>query len=318
MLAAVSLILAVLPVSFYLWGVWAMDRYDREPVWLILVNFSWGAFGAVAIVLIVSAVHGIFLHPDLYVRTIVIAPLYEEFIKGLFLLWTVRKNQFDNLTDGIVYGMAIGLGFGMTENFLYFLSSSGVEDWIFRIIFRSLFTVVLHAMATGVFGAFVGSTKFSDPDLRLPKRALGLALAITMHVIWNWALSIGTPLSFALVMVFFFMNLIVILGITQISLASERKLLYRELMEESLAGLIPAAHVPFLISYRKRKITGWFHPEAAKMKYIERATHLAFLRSRIDLLSGREHEDACRELAALRDVIARMIELHHESTMSKI
>ena len=49
-----------------------------------------------------------------------IAPLIEEPAKALCLLALYRSREFDNATDGFVYGAAAGLGFGMTENFFYF------------------------------------------------------------------------------------------------------------------------------------------------------------------------------------------------------
>lgn len=35
---------------------------------------------------------------------------------ALFLLFFWKRDEFDNVTDGIVYASMIGLGFAMTEN----------------------------------------------------------------------------------------------------------------------------------------------------------------------------------------------------------
>jgi len=53
---------------------------------------------------------------------VLVAPLVEETTKGIYLFKTAKGFEIDNITDGLVYGGAIGLGFGMTENFFYFLS----------------------------------------------------------------------------------------------------------------------------------------------------------------------------------------------------
>jgi protease PrsW len=318
LLAVISFVLAILPVSIYLWAVWAMDRYEREPARLIFTNFLWGALGAISIVIFFTAILSVFIPMDLYFRAVVIAPVCEELTKGVFLFRTARKNQFDNTTDGIVYGMAIGLGFGMTENFLYFLSAISVEDWIFRVVFRSLFTVVIHALATGMLGACIGSSKYSKSGVRFLAGSTGLTAAICIHTIWNWSLSSQGGALFIFAILFFFVCLFLELGLLQLSLSREKKMLYSQLWKESLAGLIPAEHVQFLISYRMRKFAGWFYPEAEKKKYIELVTHLAFLRSRLHRLNGDARLSAEEEIATVRGIISGMIDSHRDSTNSKL
>ena len=91
---------------------------------------------------------------------IVVAPIVEEITKGLFLLITITNKKFDNITDGIVYGGAIGLGFGMTENFLYFVSyGESISNWIMLVIVRSLFSAVMHCVSTATLGRFSWSSK---------------------------------------------------------------------------------------------------------------------------------------------------------------
>ena len=59
------------------------------------------------------------------VGPVLVAPLVEEPCKALFLAYVIWNRHFDNMTDGFVYGAAAGLGFGMTENLLYFVSACG-------------------------------------------------------------------------------------------------------------------------------------------------------------------------------------------------
>ena len=99
----------------------------------------------------------------------VVAPFVEEITKGAFLLFTIRSNKFDNITDGIVYGGAIGLGFGMTENFLYFiLYGNTLVNWITIVIIRTLFSAVMHCVATATFGAFLAYSKYKKTLVKRP------------------------------------------------------------------------------------------------------------------------------------------------------
>ncbi len=64
---------------------------------------------------------------------VISAPLVEELAKGialiLFFFW--KKDEFDNVVDGVIYAAMVGLGFAMTENvsyygFAYSLQSNGL------------------------------------------------------------------------------------------------------------------------------------------------------------------------------------------------
>jgi len=157
-----SALAAFLPIAFYLFFVWKFDRFDREPVGLYLKHFLWGAVGAILLALAGSFIFSFFLSFSIHdpgirhrTETIIVAPFIEEITKGMFLLFTISNRKFDNITDGIVYGGAIGLGFGMTENFTYFLTyGKTFDNWLMLVLVRTSFTAVMHCVATASFGAF--------------------------------------------------------------------------------------------------------------------------------------------------------------------
>ena len=49
-----SALAAALPVVFYLIVIWWFDRYEREPWWLVLLTFIYGAIGAILLGVILS------------------------------------------------------------------------------------------------------------------------------------------------------------------------------------------------------------------------------------------------------------------------
>lgn len=315
MLAIASLVFAIVPVLLYLWSIWLMDRYDREPITLLLANFVWGALGAVFFGILFSVfVSGLFGTSSFF-DAIFVAPITEEITKGIFLLWTMRDRRFDNITDGVVYGMAIGLGFGMTENFMYFLSASTPEEWVFLVVVRTLYTVVMHAMATGIFGAFIGLTKFGRPALRWPLRILGLFLAMFIHAFWNFSVSINNPAAVGLGMIFLILSLIVIITVMQLALLAENRLIVRELSEESELGLIPATHMQYLPYTSKRKLLGWISPVIDRNKYFHLATRLAFRKFQSRHCPPALEEDYLDEVANLRVQIG---ELLHDDLQSDV
>ncbi|PLX23271.1 MAG: hypothetical protein C0600_15270 [Ignavibacteria bacterium] len=315
MLAIASLIFAIVPVLLYLWSIWLMDRYDREPIGLLLANFIWGALGAVFFGIVFSVIVSGVLGSSSFFDAIFVAPITEEITKGIFLLWTMRDRRFDNITDGVVYGMAIGLGFGMTENFMYFLGASTPEEWVFLVVVRTLYTVVMHAMATGIFGAFIGLTKFGQPVLRWPLRALGLVLAMFMHALWNFSVSINNPSAVGLGMIFIFLSLIVIIVVVQLALLAENRLIVRELTEESELGLIPVTHMQYLPYTSKRKLLGWISPVVDRKRYFHLATRLAFRKYQSRHCPADQTEGYLDEVASLRLQIEELLrdELHSDA-----
>ena len=307
MLALASLLFALVPMLLYLWGIWLMDRYDREPVSLLLLHFAWGALGAIFFGIVFSITLSTTLGASEFHDAIFIAPFTEEPTKGLFLFWSVRDRRFDNITDGVVYGMAIGLGFGMTENFLYFLGASTPGEWVFLVVIRTLFTAVMHAMATGIFGAFMGLTKFGRPALRVPLRLLGLVLAMGMHFLWNFSVSINNPAASGLGLLFIVLSVIVIVVVVQLALLAENRLLIRELTQESEDGLIPATHLQYLPYTNKRKLVGWLSPVVDRKQYVSLSTRLAFRRFQSRSCPPTQQEGDMAEVEQLRQAIRELL-----------
>jgi protease PrsW len=318
MLALASLVFALVPMLLYLWGIWLMDRYDREPVGLLLLNFAWGALGAIFFGILFSITLSTTLGTSGFHDAIFIAPFTEELTKGLFLFWTVRDRRFDNITDGVVYGMAIGLGFGMTENFLYFLGASTAGEWVFLVVVRTLFTAVMHAMATGIFGAFMGLTKFGRPALRIPLRVLGMLLAMGMHFFWNFSVSINNPAAAGLGTIFIVLSVMVIVIVVQLALLAENRLLIRELAEESELGLIPATHLQYLPYTNKRKLVGWLSPLVDRKRYVHLSTMLAFRRFQSRNCPPHHRDDYIAEVESLRAQIHDLLREDAESGAGRL
>src|SRR5207245_4825589 len=85
------------------------------------------------------------------------AGVTEETIKGLglLLLFVILRDEFDNVTDGIVYGALIGAGFAMVENFAFFARDSK-KFLVFLIVGRVILGWLGHSTFTACFGAALG------------------------------------------------------------------------------------------------------------------------------------------------------------------
>ncbi len=276
-----SLLAAAVPILFYLFILWKLDRYEPEPVGQVIKHFLWGAFGAVIFGIVVSS---FFLNDNFYIynsrnvtstwAVVLIAPFVEEFGKGIFLLWSIKNDYFDNMTDGMVYGGAVGLGFGMTENFLYFLMyNNNFENWLSIVIIRSLFSATMHAIASATFGSMLAIGKFSLTKFKkffLP--FFGFSSAVVFHALWNYLVS--SDFNYLIGISYMTILIITFLSVYRFSLLSEKKIIINELEEEIYKINFPREHLSIVSSSKKFR-RNWINNTIRK-KYVLLATKLAF------------------------------------------
>jgi RsiW-degrading membrane proteinase PrsW (M82 family) len=175
-----------------------LDRNEREPWWLIVLAFSWGAVVATAYSSLVniSAVEvGMVIFEDEVVAQMTAAsfsaPLVEEFTKGVALigLLVIFRREFDNVLDGILYGALIGLGFAWYENITYYwqVSEGGFSDMFYNAFGRGVLNGVTgHPTFTALTGLGVGLIRAQGTGTaRWLLFPLFLGLAIFAHFCWN-------------------------------------------------------------------------------------------------------------------------------------
>ncbi len=277
MLILISLFSAIIPIFIYLVLLWYFDKNERESFILVFVNFLWGAFGSIVVALIVSILFslplnltGLSKHVANFYQTVIVAPFVEEFAKGVFLFIIVITNDFDNLTDGLVYGGAIGLGFGMTENFLYYISfASTVNQLIYLFFLRTLFTVFIHLFATGAFGAFLALAKFSNKKNKIFLIIAGYLTAVFIHLIWNLSVTLNLGIIFSFV---YMLSVFTIFIFTfSKSLKNEKKIISEELKEEILFNNITEGQFSFIFGKNKlsadRKLKSMLRKSAVKLAF---------------------------------------------------
>lgn len=174
--------------------VTALDRYEREPWSLMLGAFLWGALIAIApslflerrlIDLLALVLNSIGLPTGLThaASQAMSAGFSEEAIKGagLVVLMILVRDEFDNVTDGILYGALIGAGFAMVENFVYFAVTPRADLGVL-IFGRVILGWLSHSTFTGFFGAGLGFARETrDRRWQWLAPLAGFAAAILLH-----------------------------------------------------------------------------------------------------------------------------------------
>jgi RsiW-degrading membrane proteinase PrsW (M82 family) len=214
----------VVPVPVYVALALWLDRYDPEPVRLLVKSFCWGAIVAVFFSVVVNEWVAFITGSDL-VTSVIAAPFGEEVLKAgaLVLLFHYQRHHFDNITDGVVYATMIGLGFATTENIYYYGSAAveGIADTVFLL--RGTVSPFAHPLFTAMTGIGIGWARESDNDL-------------VLHVVWNAAAS--ADLFFPVYLLTMMPAFVAVLIIVRRSLHREERVLREYLRPHVQDGML--------------------------------------------------------------------------------
>ncbi|MDG4717170.1 PrsW family intramembrane metalloprotease [Winogradskyella marincola] len=183
---------AVAPIFTIIIYIYFHDKYEKEPVGLLIANFLFGAIVSIIIVTILYIFTGRFLPiTDEYsiwqqfIQAFVVVALSEEFSKYVIVKYFAQpKKAFNEPYDGIIYAVMVSMGFACTENILYV-----IQGGYGTAILRAFTAVPAHATFGVLMGYFMGLAKFSNNRVKL--NIIGLFLAVLFHGAYDFFLFIG-------------------------------------------------------------------------------------------------------------------------------
>jgi len=194
-----SILAGVLPMAFYAWILYYLDRYEREPVKLLIGVFLWGAVIASGAAFVINSItsSGIYIltHSEfatqLTISTLV-APVVEETLKGaaVLMVFLFFRSEFDSLLDGLIYGGITALGFAATENAWYIHQLGYLEYGWQGLIKMTVIRVILVGWQHPFYTAFIGlglafSRRTKEPILRWIAPLIGWTIAVIFHLLHN-------------------------------------------------------------------------------------------------------------------------------------
>lgn len=186
---------AVVPSLLLLWYFYSRDIYP-EPHRIVWTTFALGVAtipGVYGFGWIIDQLGGDSL-VDPYaagaMKAVVYAAVPEEALKLAVLLAYVRRQQaFDEPMDGLVYGVAVSLGFATLENILY-VRVGGLD----LALVRAFTALPCHATLGAIMGFYVGRATFAPAD-RLRWLVLAFVIPTGLHALYD--LPLLTIASFA-------------------------------------------------------------------------------------------------------------------------
>jgi RsiW-degrading membrane proteinase PrsW (M82 family) len=207
---------AFIPPIIYMIYIRNQERRHREPWGRVFSVFFYGAIISVLFALILELVFDTQFHrvydvselqqyglSQALLLAVVGAPIIEELTKAFGVRGARRDIREPE--DGIVYGVAAGLGFSATENLLYEVAAlleGGTYAFVATAVIRSITGSFLHATATGIVG--YGMAKKYLKGGTLIEVVPYYAIAVLLHAAFNLlaSLQLAFGVAFLILMSF--------------------------------------------------------------------------------------------------------------------
>jgi protease PrsW len=193
-MGVLTVVVAAAPSVLLLAYFYLRDRFEREPLGHLTLAYLLGMYSMVAAQGLANAAQGL-VSPGWLASggegahlfdAFFLSGFIEELSKWIILMAAVYHwQEVDEPLDGLIYGVAISLGFATLENFLY-LSRLGMDvAWA-----RAIFAVPAHALFGGAMGYYAGRAKFDHDAAQLAPSVRRRRLAS------DWALCLLVPTVF--------------------------------------------------------------------------------------------------------------------------
>ncbi|MBV7267612.1 PrsW family intramembrane metalloprotease [Winogradskyella luteola] len=185
------LLMAVAPVMVIIVYIYFQDKYEKEPIGLLLASFLFGAIVSIIIVTVLYLLTGRFIPItnefsvwQQFIQAFIVVALSEEFSKYVIIKYFNQpKKAFNEPYDGIIYAVMVSMGFACTENIMYVL-----EGGYQTAVLRAFTAVPAHATFGILMGYYMGKAKFSKNRFQL--NMAGLFLAVLFHGAYDFFLFI--------------------------------------------------------------------------------------------------------------------------------
>jgi RsiW-degrading membrane proteinase PrsW (M82 family) len=267
-----SILVTLIPSLIAIAILWWLDRYEKEPLWLLTIIFLWGAVPTILMSLVSQVILDLplaaLLGPSiLYQATNVsiIAPLTEETFKALIILavFLFYRSEFDGVMDGIFYGALVGFGFSVVEDVFYFMGSlmeGSWAGWGMTVAMRvGLYNLnhSLFAACTGIGFGMARNAREIWKKVSWP--ILGWLAAMALHGIHNGGTVLAEATSGLSCVLGTFVDWLGVVAMLILIIVATRResRWFAELEPEVAAGVVTAEEYRLASQPRMRFAQGW-------------------------------------------------------------
>lgn len=177
----------ILPALLWLWFWLQEDRLHPEPRGMIIRTFI---AGMIAVPLVLPIEQFIEKHYGFDLTLVIFLwACVEELFKFVAAYFAaLDTEEYDEPIDAVIYMLTAALGFAAMENVFFLISSIGNSSLTVAFItgnLRFVGATLLHILASGAVGLFVGLAFCKSQFIKKISLTLGVALAILLHTLFN-------------------------------------------------------------------------------------------------------------------------------------
>ena len=179
-------LVGLLPVLSFLAALLYLDSYKLVKLRAIVTIVASGALVA-GVSYLINGYALDLVRIDLTHFSRYVAPVTEEFLKGLVIVALIRAHRIGFLVDAAIFGFAVGTGFATVENlyFLHLVPNAGMGTWIVR----GLGTAIMHGGATAIFAVMGLAFLEQAPGATVRALLPGYGFAVVLHSAFNHLLT---------------------------------------------------------------------------------------------------------------------------------
>ncbi|WKZ37527.1 MAG: PrsW family glutamic-type intramembrane protease [Anaerolineales bacterium] len=196
MMIAISLGIAFLVPPLFLLVLRRLNLYRTGKYYINFLTLIWGLVAYYFAAQINPAmVNAGWVTWDQVVR--ITAPIVEELLKALILIYLVQRADFNYVVDGALYGFGAGIGFAIIENYEYVMGNPEIALTV--AVARVFSTNLVHATASGLIGTALAYRRGDSGSRGWLVVLFGYIFSISIHMAFNTMVSAGTFLVFAVI-----------------------------------------------------------------------------------------------------------------------
>lgn len=201
------LIISIAPsIAFLIW-IYLKDKYEREPIKILLKLFFIGALISAPAILIEDILFNLDID-NIYIEmaytAFIVAALSEEGLKFLgVLICTIKNRHYTEKLDGIVYSIFVSLGFATIENIIYIVY--GNNNQVIELgLSRAIISIPAHIMFAITMGYYLSMYKFTTENEKIKKIYLikSALIPILLHGIFDFILMFKSKITLVLFFIY--------------------------------------------------------------------------------------------------------------------
>lgn len=286
---AVAALLAFPAMFVYLIFPRLLDRYDPEPPYALVLCLLWGACAACGFSALINSIVGEVATAvagpwaGRALATAVVAPIVEEFWKGLAVLgvFYFLRNEFDGIVDGIIYATFTAVGFAATENVIYYGRALAEDPGLFAFTFllRGVIAPWGHPLYTSMFGIGLGLARESHRAwVKVVAPVLGYGGAVFLHALWNgtatFAAALGADQYFFLMLPLWLLFIAAFVVIVMALVIRRGRIIREHLVDEVAMGHLTQRELDLVCS-AFGGVVAWFRKGGKGTEFVRTVARLA-------------------------------------------